>query len=277
MKRRISSRKVAPTRLNLPEKEHGLQLTLLAYGNLVSIDKIPHLWWLFCDEKKELYESLQPLTLAPYFTLGQTFQHGFPVPSTHTKQLYSLNVNNQKAPLNELPRKLLQMDVSKLQGNYQKQKCIKVRNKQILLADLLIRALCPDPGFGKIILTLLSERFIFKHIYKEQDLLFVELSGIFPLRITHATARQLARLAGSPEYHDWQASIAFSAGEILSSSEGGAWDSPVPDFNLEVTYSALSWPESAPYYRVAQVTPKLTLPFKTITIYNKGKGETFPI
>ena len=176
----------------------------------------------------------------------------------------------------ELPKKLLQTDFSKFEGQYHKQPCIKVRNKQIQLVDILIRALCPDPEFGKVVLTMLSESFIFNHVFADRDQLCVELSGIYTFRITHAVARRLALLAGNEEYRNWHRGIIFGAGEALASQEGCPWRYQLPEkFKLEVTYSVLDSPCATPFYRTTCVTPTLELPYKTITIYVKNKSEVF--
>ena len=275
MKRRIHSRKIKPLKLELPFEARKKQLTIIAYGNLVKEDKIPKLWCLFCDEDKQLHESLQPLSVMPYFTLGSHFNNSHLVNSTTAPSLYHINVTKGKTTLTELPRKLLQDDRSKFKGQYHKQPCVQVRNKQIQLSDIMLRTFCPDPEFGKVALTALSQSFIFKHVREEGDQLFVELEGIFDFRVTSAVARQLALPAGSEDYRNWHKGIVFSAGEALASSEGMPWTCELPTFPLKVTYSVLESPGAAPFYRVVKVRPDLELSYRTITVYLKDKSEAF--
>ena len=203
MKRRIHSRKIKPLKLELPPDIRAKKLTIVAYGNLVNIEKTAMLWCLFCDEDKELHESLQPLYIMPYFTLGRCFNNSFLINCTTAPTLYHTSVSRDKTSLTELPRRLLQTDFTKFQGQYHKQHCIKVRNKQIQLVDLMLRTFCPDPEFGKVALTLLSKSFLFKNVRQDNDHLYIELDGIFTFRITTAVARQLALMAGNEDYRNW--------------------------------------------------------------------------
>ncbi|OED49840.1 hypothetical protein ACH42_01605 [Endozoicomonas sp. (ex Bugula neritina AB1)] len=276
MKRRIHSRKIKPLKLELPPEIRPKKLTIVAYGDVVKIEKTPKLWCLFCDEDKKLHESLQPLSIMPYFTLGRTFSNGFLINNTTAPTLYHTQVHNEKTNLTQLPRKLLQVDLTAFKGQYHKQHCVQVRNKQIQLVDILLRTFCPDPEFGKVALTLMSKAFMFKRVREDEDHLYIELDGIFSFRITTAVARQLALMAANEEYRNWHTSIAFSAGETLASEDGGAWCCKLPNFPLKVTYSTLESPGANPFYRVASVRPQLAMPGK-VTVYLKDKSETFRV
>lgn len=275
MKRRISSRRMAPLRLELPSEQSGLKLTLIAYGNLCSIDNKPHIWCLFCDEKKQLHESQQPLSKLTYFTLGSLFNNAVLVNQTNAPTLYDLHIKPGKTKVDTLPHKLLEANLSGFQGQYYQQLCIKVRNKQLLLTDIALRALFPDPGFTEFIFDPLSQSMIMSHIRPDGDHLYVVLDNIYSFRVTTAAARQFAWMAVSPEYRSWQRAVGLHASEALSSSDGLRWDYPPPNFELKVTYSSLVSPGRALVYRATKVRPALSHPFKAVTIYFKEKSETF--
>ncbi|MCW7556372.1 hypothetical protein NX722_27810 [Endozoicomonas gorgoniicola] len=276
MKRRIHSRKIKPLKLELPSEISSKKLTFIAYGNIVNVEKKAMLWCLFCDEDKKLHESLQPLSIMPYFTLGRCFNNSFLINSTTAPTFYHASVSKDKTSLTELPRRLLQTDFTQFQGQYHKQYCVKVRNKSIQLVDVMLRTFCPDPEFGKVALTLLSKSFIFKNVRQDNNHLYIELDGVFSFRITTAVARQLALMATCEEYRHWHTGIAFSAGEALTCDEGMPWRCKLPDFPLKVTYSPLDSSGVSPFYRVASVRPQLALPGK-VTVYLKDKSEVFSI
>ncbi|WP_354010098.1 hypothetical protein [Endozoicomonas lisbonensis] len=160
-------------------------------------------------------------------------------------------------------------------GNYYEQRCIQVRNKQVLLADIALRALFPDPGFAEFIFEPLSQSLIMRHIRPDGDHLYVKLDKIYSFRVTTAAVRQFAWMAISPEYRSWQRAVGLFAGEALSSSDGLPWTYPLPKLSLKVTYSSLITPGKALVYRVTRVRPVLSHPFKAVTVYFKDKSETF--
>ena len=275
--KRISSRKIGSVRLDLPEPLNTCTATLIAFGNLVQIEKRPWLWCLFCDEEKKLHESIQPLSLMPYFPIGSRFNNGHFINTAVAHNLYSIFISKEKTKIGSMPRKLLQADLSGFIGDYCQQGCIKVRDKQILVTELIIRALCPDPGFGKIMLSLLSESFLFRHIMSDGDHLHVELDNIFTFRITAVVARHLAWLASNEEYRNWHESIVLYAGDALASAAGKPWQCSLPDFKLKLTYSVVESPGWNPVYRVDSVLPVLAKPYRKITIYLKQKAQTFAL
>lgn len=277
MNRRISHLRIAPVKLQLPSELMSARLTLLAYGNLTSLNQKPHIWCLFCDARKQLYEVLQPLSLMTYFRLGSLFNHGHLINNPTAQKLYSFRVSRDKISFKPLPDRLLQKNLSQFSGNYQAQQCIPVRNKQIQLPDLILRTLCPDPEFVEIVLTPLSQSFILRHVYKSENHIYAEIDDTFSFQITAAIARQLAWLAGSEEYRAWQRSIAIYAGEALSSTDGMPWRCPLPKFDLKVSYSAMSLTEHSPVYRIASSIPVISTPFSKITVFAKGKSQTFQL
>ncbi|MCW7554030.1 hypothetical protein NX722_15665 [Endozoicomonas gorgoniicola] len=277
MKRRISRSKIAPVRIQVPLDSATSKITLVAYGNLVSVNKTPHIWCLFCDETKQLIEELQPLSLMPYFRLGCTFNNGYPINATSYQTSYSLNVSKAKNQLQTIPDKLLQPDLSQLHGHYRNQLCIPARNKYISLPDLILKTLCPDPAFTEIILEPISQSFILRQVLKKEDQLFAELDNLYSLRVNAATARQLAWLAGSSEYRAWARSIAIYAGEALISPEGKPWQCPLPDFKLKVDYSVIKSPGAALVYGINRISPVLGMKYKKITLYRSNRQETFTL
>ena len=275
MKRRLSKLKIDPVKIHLPHNVTTANLTLSAFGNLLNINKQPHIWCLFNDEIRQPHEAVQPLSLMPYFTLGSNFSNGNLINSTTAPRLYSVFVSGEKTKLCTLPKRLLQPDLSKFEGDYQSQLCIPARNKYFLLSDLIVRSLCPDPAFTEIILEPVSQAFIMRHVFPDGDHLHVDLDNTYNFRVTAAVVRQLAYLAGSPEYRAWQRSVALFAGEALATPGGKPWRCPLPKFKLKVTYSAIDSGGIVPFYRVVNVRPVLDNPFRNATVYIRGKSETF--
>lgn len=277
MKRRLSKLKTDPVKIHLPPKVTTANLTLSAFGNLLNINKQPNIWCLFNDENRQPHEAVQPLSLMPYFTLGSNFSKGNLINSTTAPRLYSVYVSGEKTKLCTLPKRLLQSDLSKFEGNYQSQQCISVRNKYFLLSDLIVRSLCPDPAFTEIILEPASQAFIMRHVFPDGDHLHVELDNTYSYRVTSAVVRQLAYLAGSPEYRAWQRSIALFSGTSLATPGGMPWHCPLPKFKLKVTYSVIETGGVVPFYRVVSAKPVLAIPFKAATVYQRGKSELFKL
>ncbi len=277
MKRRISRSNIAPVKIQVPPDSATAKITLVAYGNLINVNKVSHLWCLFCDETKQLIEALQPLSLMPYFRIGSAFNNGYPINTVSCQSRYSINISNEKSELQTIPDKLMQSDLSPLQGNYRNQLCVQVRNKYVSLPDLILRTLCPDPAFTEIILEPASQSFILRRVMKKEDQLFAELDNLYSLRVNAATAKQLAWLVASSEYRAWARSIAIYAGEALVSSEGMPWQCPLPSFRLKVDYSPINSPGIALVYGISRVTPVLDMKYKKITLYRKSSQETFSL
>ncbi len=277
MTRFITPLTIAPVKLEPAAGQSGQTLTLIALGNLIKIDGEIKIWCLFCDAQKILHESLQHLALMPYFRLGCQFQNGCLINSHSVQSKYQCILSSSKTEVGTIPERLIPADFSGLNGQYQHQQFIKVRNKQIQLADVLLRILCPDPGFSKISLSLLSQSFIFRHVMAEGDHLYAELENIYKFRLSRVVAKQLALLAGCEEYRAWQRSIAIYAGEALASKDGGPWHCPLPEFKVKVNYSPVGSPGAAPVYLVASATPQLSVPFRQLTLYTNGKSRTIQL
>lgn len=182
--------KIAPVKLEPAAGQSGQTLTFIALGNLVKVDGEIKIWCLFCDTSKKLHESLQNLSLIPYFRLGSRFQNGCLINSHSVQHKYQCVLSCSKTEVGTIPERLIPADFSGLNGQYQHQQFIKVRNKQIQLADVLLRILCPDPGFSKITLSLLSQSFIFRHVMADGDHLYAELENIYKFRLSRAVAKQ---------------------------------------------------------------------------------------
>ena len=174
-------------------------------------------------------------------------------------------------------KKLIQADLTKYSGNYQNQLGISVRNKYILMPDLILRSLCPDPTFTDIILEICSQSFINRHILADGDHLYVEHNNTNTFKVTTAVARQLAYLSAIPEYHAWQRSIALFAGAPFATIGGKPWDCPLPKYKLIVTFTVIDAKGIVSFYRIISERPELTIPFRQVTVYLQGKSETLQI
>ena len=274
MRNRSTQLRIAPIKLEAKAWPAGKTVTLIALGNLVKIDSEIRIWCLFCDTDKRLHESLEKLSLMAYFPLGSQFCNGHLINSHTVRNKYECVLHKDKTRVEAIPERLIPCKFSGLQGGYQNQQFIKVRNKQLLLSDVLIRLLCPDPAFGKITLNILSQAFIFRNTMADDDHLHVELENIYPFHLSRAVARQLILLAGSEDYKDWQRGVAIYAGEALASSDGGPWHCPLPDFKVRVHYAPVNSRGSAPVYPVARAVPELSVPFRKLTIHSKGRSQT---
>ncbi|MTI11857.1 hypothetical protein [Sansalvadorimonas verongulae] len=278
MKNRIHSRKAVTLKLDLPRELSSKELTFLAYGNFKNIAKTVYVWCLFCDQDKQLHEVQIALSVLACFPLGSRFSNAFLVNSTDFSAIYKTRLDQNHNVYNEVPRRLLQADLASFEGQYDKQACIKIRNKHIQLTDIMLRTLCPAPEFGKIVLTLLGQSFIFRHVLRETDHIYVEVDGMYPFKITTAVARQLAFIAGSEEYRAWYRGISIHAGQMLASQSGLPPSWPTPNFKVNVQYTSINnAPKNTPFYQVIHAVPDLALPYKKITVYLKSQSETFLI
>lgn len=266
-----------PLKLSLttsPPQKHFL----IAYGNLLTYLNKPHIWCLFCGEDKQLCELLLPLEIIPLFHLGSCFDRGYLTMTCTAPVHYKVLISaaNSTQPLK---RKFWHSEIKKLQGGYQQQLSTSVRNKQILLPDLLLKTLCPAAEFTKIALELCAQSILFLHVLAEGTHLHIELDKLFNIPKFTATARQLAWLASDEYYRSWHRSLAMYAGEALASPEGKPWRCPLPQFKFKVDYTVTESPSYAPYYRVFSARPNLPMPYTHLTfhVHGKRKAQTFTL